>query len=906
MKRVLASFVIIALVISSVMAFTSKNVFAGNVNFNGDWVPVSDNDIVNNITGINILPNGTILCIADTKIIRSVDQGRSFIASNMGINGEARFIASDKDKIYSATFDSVYSSQDTGATWNLITTIKNDTISSISLINGDLYVGTVLGKILKISSSGTIKTIAENFPTINCIMMFNGNLYIGTTNGLFYYKNSAKYSLFNKKNVVSIANTQENGLLVLIHENISHGDENYVNTYIYTSKDGSSFKKVKKFENVSYEKIISGDGVVYIVSSNNGALQSANLMSWEMPSGLETFYNIDAFEVNPYNKKEIFISSGNTLLESSDKGTTVETLKKHIGNLSFNAVLANSDCIWAGTNKGVVKITGGKQLVEAGLEELNVKALAVFNSNLYAGTDKGLFVLKESGWKSLDVHEGVNAFAKNDTYLFIAAGNGLYKLSSASEIEKVKNSGFDIGVYSIYVDGDMLLAGTAFSDAGGLFVSRDYGKTWKKVPNTPGTDITSIYADDNGIYIGTWVMGVYYTNDNGNNWVIKNSGLGDLNITKLKTIGNIMYCTTTKGIYYSLNKGKFWNSFGENLDSSRVTDLSFYKDTFFASSWDGLFEWRENLLSAFNKSGQIALMWIDFPKGAKITGFELYKRVDSGSWKLLKKFDSTIHSFADKEIKNGEKYSYFIKSSDDKTPSNYFVSNEIETVADSVPPTIKILSPQDGAVVDSDSITVTGSVSDDGSGVDKVMINSQKLKIDNSDSFSADITLYEGENTITVVATDKAGNKTAKAITVTYRSQIIITLQPDNPYMTVNGVQQEIDSGRGTKPVIIPKWGRTVVPIRAIVEALGGTIGWDGAERKVTINFNGTVIELWIDRPQAKVNGVTKWIDENNHDVKPIIVNSRTMLPLRFVAESLGCTVNWDAATRTITITYTP
>ena len=134
--------------------------------------------------------------------------------------------------------------------------------------------------------------------------------------------------------------------------------------------------------------------------------------------------------------------------------------------------------------------------------------------------------------------------------------------------------------------------------------------------------------------------------------------------------------------------------------------------------------------------------------------------------------------------------------------------------------------------------------------------------------------------------------------------KIVITLQPDNPYMTVNEVSQEIDPGRGTKPVIIPKWSRTVVPIRAIVEALGGTIVWNGAERKVTINFNGTVIELWIDNPKAKVNAFEKWIDPNNHDVKPIIINDRTMLPLRFVAESLGCDVGWDPDTRTITIIY--
>ena len=131
-----------------------------------------------------------------------------------------------------------------------------------------------------------------------------------------------------------------------------------------------------------------------------------------------------------------------------------------------------------------------------------------------------------------------------------------------------------------------------------------------------------------------------------------------------------------------------------------------------------------------------------------------------------------------------------------------------------------------------------------------------------------------------------------------------ILLYVGNPMMYINGIEQEIDPGRGTTPVIIPKWGRTIVPIRALVEALGGTIVWDGDTRKVTINFKGTLIELWIDNPKAKVNGVENWIDTSNHDVKPTIINSRTMLPLRFVAENLGCQVDWEGTTQTITITY--
>ncbi|NLI55791.1 hypothetical protein GX420_02215, partial [bacterium] len=122
-------------------------------------------------------------------------------------------------------------------------------------------------------------------------------------------------------------------------------------------------------------------------------------------------------------------------------------------------------------------------------------------------------------------------------------------------------------------------------------------------------------------------------------------------------------------------------------------------------------------------------------------------------------------------------------------------------------------------------------------------------------------------------------------------------LQINNPYMTVNGVKKEIDPGRGTVPVIIK--GRTLVPIRAIIEEMGGTVDWDGDERKVTIKFKNKTIELWIDKKIAKVDGISKELD-----VPPMILNGRTMLPLRFVTEELGCTVNWEDKTKTVTITY--
>jgi len=116
--------------------------------------------------------------------------------------------------------------------------------------------------------------------------------------------------------------------------------------------------------------------------------------------------------------------------------------------------------------------------------------------------------------------------------------------------------------------------------------------------------------------------------------------------------------------------------------------------------------------------------------------------------------------------------------------------------------------------------------------------------------------------------------------------------------MYINDSPKEID----VLPIIIE--GRTLIPIRWVAEPLGAEVAWDGVERKVTVTLKNAKIELWIGKNIARVNGVDTPIDPDNPKVVPIIINGRTMLPVRFVAENLGCKVDWDPDTKTVTITY--
>lgn len=91
--------------------------------------------------------------------------------------------------------------------------------------------------------------------------------------------------------------------------------------------------------------------------------------------------------------------------------------------------------------------------------------------------------------------------------------------------------------------------------------------------------------------------------------------------------------------------------------------------------------------------------------------------------------------------------------------------------------------------------------------------------------------------------------------------------------------------------------GRTMVPISTIFNALEMDVDWDGNLRKVTATKSGLEVILFIDSDEATVNGKTVVLDAAAY-----IKNGRTMVPLRFVAESTGAIVTWDGDTRTVGI----
>ena len=111
----------------------------------------------------------------------------------------------------------------------------------------------------------------------------------------------------------------------------------------------------------------------------------------------------------------------------------------------------------------------------------------------------------------------------------------------------------------------------------------------------------------------------------------------------------------------------------------------------------------------------------------------------------------------------------------------------------------------------------------------------------------------------------------------------------------INGLKVDFSKYDNVRPVI--ENGRTLVPIRAVSETLKAEVEWYDDTQEITVTKGDIFVKMAIGNSKAYVNG-----GEQQLDTPPTIRNGRTLVPLRFVAESLKLNVEWIDESRTIII----
>ena len=587
-------------------------------------------------------------------------------------------------------------------------------------------------------------------------------------------------------------------------------------------------------------------------------------------------------------------SVGGGIFKSTNSGKNWIKLaiKESIHCLKLDA--QNPWVIYIGTARGVFKSTDGGEnwkAINSGLTKLSISALAIDSQNtqiIYIGTwEQGVF-------KSIDGGEN-----------WVALDKGLLSPRVDSIVIDPTNHQVIYAATSLY--GETL--------GNGVFKSIDGGENWVKInKGLTCLSMCSLAIDSTHtqvIYVGTQGQGVFKSIDGGENWVEINKGLTSLNVDSLAidpTDSRIIYAGTFHpgGLFKSVvNTYRIITSTttGGVITPSGSVSVDYGQSQNFTITPDTGYKIKDVKVDGASVGAVTTYTFENVTSDHTIEAiFEPITYLITASAGI----DGSVSPSGTVTLNYGDSKTFTI------TPNTGYIIKDVKVDGVSVGAvtTYTFENVTSSHIIEAMFEPITYSITTSaGSGGSISPLGTVKIKYGDSKTFTIiPNSGYKISNvkvdgvSVGAVSSYTFNNVTSDhTISVAFEKEItetVIILQIGNSTFTVNGISNTLDS-----PPII-KNSRTLLPIRAIIEALGGTVGWDTTAKKVTVTLGSTTIELWIGKSIAKVNGVDTSIDSANPKVVPEIINSRTMLPLRFIAENLGCDVQWDGTTKTITITY--
>lgn len=578
----------------------------------------------------------------------------------------------------------------------------------------------------------------------------------------------------------------------------------------------------------------------------------------------------------------------------------------------ITAIFSYNDNYFVGTEYGEVFKIGAndKKLIfsaKSPITDISVNENVIGISTLY----NGVYLSKdfENFVNDLPSEQIVGIVAIDFDNLYALARNKNLYIKEKGEYRPFKmpfnstNISFDVTQNSIFI-ASYEYGVIKFDRQSNEFTIANQGIT---NVNTTCLSFSPNYSSNKTVYLGTSLNGLYVSYDGGKSF--SNTGnLDNYQILDVKELsnGNIVVGTIGSGLLVSKDKGKTFSNV-DILKNNSVSVIYEYNGQLFIGTKDaGLFVTDLN----FSKLSKIKDIYpydvsINFVKGSgnylfvATNGGNLYRSLDYGKtfkeiannafWGMsITGFDISPNFINDGFIFVGTasgEYASFDKG------NSFTKALDLGLWADGV-----AISPNytsDGCLLVGawgPSSTTYGSIfishnrgisfNDIGYG----MTNRYVVNVYLSPDF------YYG-NTGSIFAITSSGG----VFRYTFKTEIVLQIGSKDVY--VNGQLKTID----VAPYI--KNSRTLVPIRFISESFGADVSWDSSKREVKIVYANKTIILTIGKPTATVNGVSVPIDKDNPKVVPEITNNRTFVPLRFISETFGANVEWDNATRKITIT---
>ncbi len=366
------------------------------------------------------------------------------------------------------------------------------------------------------------------------------------------------------------------------------------------------------------------------------------------------------------------------------------------------------------------------------------------------------------------------------------------------------------------------------------------------------------------------------------------------NYTQIGTVGANVTSYTSSGLnnnttyYYRVRS---YNSHGDSAYSNEA-----------GATTGGVPAAPTNLAVTGSTQNSVTLSWTDNAQNEE--GFYIERRTTGGSYVQVAIVAKNLTTYTDTGLSANTEYQYRIRAHNLTGNSAYSSAVTATTLPAGAPASPTQLS---ATALSANSILLTWKDNANNETGFKIERKTGTGGFSQIATVGANVTTFTDAGlTPSVLYTYRvrAYNSTAHSnysneASVSTLNAIIISLTIGRTTYSVNNRQLTMD----TSPIIYEQ--RTLLPIRYVAEALGATVVWDGSQQRTTITMGDNMIELWIGRNTATVNGVSKLIDNTNNNVKPLLVPpGRIMLPVRFITENLGCRVDYNATTSEVRVTY--
>jgi photosystem II stability/assembly factor-like uncharacterized protein len=878
----------------------------------------------------------------ENGVFRSADGGTTWANASKGIynrlvtNSMVPCVVIDPkvpSTVY-ATCGNLFRSDDRGGRWVPVSTgIEDYYVSALAIDNSapaTLYVGTAENGVFRSTDSGASWTGASEGlgnASVYCLAMDSSasSIYAGTDKGMFRSDDHGT--------TWTSASAGIEGLPVY-----GVSSEPPASTTIYATTEKGLFR-----------------------SADRGR-------SWTPVSVGSVEESIMCLLVNPAVPSELYAgTSDHGVLRSVDAGVTWTQASSGLANLYVQDIAIDDvgHVLYAGTNiHGIFRSTDGGETwspANKGLTSLYIGAIIVdpgTPSTVYAGVSGdyyGTWVFRSTDggvtWQAASTELGgssTNALvvgAGTPAALYAGTdGGGVYRSDDGGANWTASSGSSTISnVYGLTID--PFIPTTLYAAChGGVFRSDDSGGTWMKCSTGLGDSSACCLALDpvtpGKLYVGTDSLGVFRSDNRGTSWTHCSEGLTNMDIPSLAidpiTPGVLYAGSYGDGVFRSTDYGATWTPASTLPPNTEIASLTFdptKPSSLFACTNHGLYRWvppdvtamvppsSPRDLGAVSSASNIKLRWLaSTPGSTPLGGYAVFRSTTTGSADDTP-FATTgadVTTWTDTTCQQGTTYYYSVAAFDTATPPlSSTRSQEVSARLLGPPGLVTLSTPPDGATVDSLTPWLAWTAAEEA--------RSYTVQIGITAAFSSvfgeltdvsgltvcvpDRLLLPGRVYYWRVASVNAGGASPWSPVFSFTTKnpqvsLTLTLQMGNTRMLVSGSDGTSETVTLDAAPVLGAGNRTLVPVRAVAEAMGGTVDWNATTRTASVTVGSNTLELTLGKNTALFNGTPTQID-TDPKVLPLIINGRTMLPLRFVVESLGAEVSYDQATKTITITYT-